>query len=306
MDANVNLIWFKGAIRPRNECLINVLSPSAQFGLSVFEGVRCYYNNDTQKLYAFRLECHIKRLSESCKLIGIPFEFTIEQIRLYIKDVVQENTLMEDIAVRITLFIDEEGTWSSCIKPELFIAPVKKNRKIIESITGQKACITSWQRISDNILPPRIKAGANYINSRYAMLQAINDGYDTPIFMGIDGKISEGPGSCLFIVRDSVLITPTVSQSILESITRDTIITIARDVLKLDVIERAVDRTEVYLADEVFLCGTAAEITPIVVVDRFVIGSGLPGILSLKLLQCYHKAVTQSLEGYESWAESIL
>lgn len=157
--------------------------------------------------------------------------------------------------------------------------------------------MSSWQRINDNVLPPRAKAGANYINGRYAFLQARSDGYDLPIFLGNDGKVSESSGACIFMITGKKLITPPVTASILESITRGIIMEIAID-LNFEVEERVIDRTELYLAEEIFLCGTAAEITPITKIDRFLLNDGKNGTITLKLLEEYINVCTGTNEQY--------
>lgn len=161
-----------------------------------------------------------------------------------------------------------------------------KARTNLDKVPALKACISSWERIHDNALPPRAKVGANYINGRYAHLQARQDGYDLPIFLGRDGKVAEGAGACLFMVRNGQLVTPPTTSSVLESITRDTIMVLAREA-GVVVVERLVDRTELYLADEVFLCGSAAEISPIVSVDGYALGNSLPGPITVSLLKAY-------------------
>lgn len=295
-----NLIWCRGEVLPESKALVSVLSPTAQFGMNVFEGIRCYWNSDQNKLYAFRLKEHISRLFDSCYLMGLKPPYQHEQIVSYLKEIILRNDFVGDIAVRLTIFGDGKGTWNTSEPLDMFIAPMKKNRTDPVQVKGLSACISSWRRINDNNLPPRAKVGANYINGRYAHLQAKKDGYDLPIFMGDDGKISEAAGACLFIVKNNCLITPTKTSSILEGITRDTLIVLADD-LGIKVTERSIDRTELYLADEVFLCGSAAEITPITQIDKFEIGSGRPGVHTITLLKDYLDIVSGEKNRHSGW-----
>lgn len=182
----------------------------------------------------------------------------------------------------------------------MFIAPMAKSRTRLDKVPALRACISSWERINDNALPPRAKVGANYINGRYAHLQARHDGYDLPIFLGMDGKVSEGAGACLFMVRDGHLVTPPTTSSVLESITRDTIIVLAGEA-GMTVLERPIDRTELYLADEVFLCGSAAEISPIVSVDGYVLGEGKPGPVTMSLLNTYLAVTSGENPAHPEW-----
>jgi branched-chain amino acid aminotransferase len=295
-----NFIWIRGSIIRQSDATVNVLSPMAQFGLNVFEGVRCYWNNDNGVLYAFRLKEHLDRLMQSCRLIRLLPPYTPKQIEGFMIESIKANKFQVDTAIRITIFGDGQGTWNSCDSVSMFIAPMVKNRTRLDKLVGLKACISSWQRINDNTLPPRAKVGANYINGRYAHLQARHDGYDLPIFLGSDGKIAEGAGACLFIVRNGQLVTPPFTSSVLESITRDTIICIARN-NNIDVVERPLDRTELYLADEVFLCGSAAEVSPIVSVDGFVLGEGTPGKITTWLLMSYLAITSGESSCYSEW-----
>lgn len=281
-----NLIWIRGEIIPQSQAVVNVLSPMAQFGLNVFEGIRCYWNEEKGDLYAFRLKEHLERLMLSCRLVRLPSPYSTEQIELFLATTIQANDFRTDTAVRMTLFGDGQGTWNTCQPVSLFIAPMLKARTNLDKVPALKACISSWERIHDNALPPRAKVGANYINGRYAHLQARQDGYDLPIFLGRDGKVAEGAGACLFMVRNGQLVTPPTTSSVLESITRDTIMVLAREA-GVVVVERLVDRTELYLADEVFLCGSAAEISPIVSVDGYALGNSLPGPITVSLLKAY-------------------
>ncbi|MBU5636060.1 branched-chain amino acid transaminase [Geomonas sp. Red69] len=297
-------IWFKGSIVPVADAKINVLSPTSQFGLNVFEGIRCYWNEEQQQLYAFRLQEHFDRLLNSCKLIGFSCPYALGQLREYFLETIRFNSYRQDVAVRMTLFIDGEGSWNSVAPVEMFIAPIAKSRTDVTNLKGLSACVSSWDRIGDNCLPPRIKAGANYINGRYGHLEARRNGYDVPIFLASNGKVSEGAGACLFIVRNGQLITPSLTSSVLESITRNTILDLALE-MNLRVCEREVDRTELYIADEVFLCGSAAEVTPITSIDRVPVGQGLPGELTVKMLDLYLDVVSNKSPQHGGWLTKV-
>ena len=299
-----NLIWLRGEIVQESRALVNVLSPMAQFGLNVFEGVRCYWNESKRELYAFRLQEHLSRLMQSCRLMRLVPPYSPEQIEDYLRMVIGSNEFCVDTAVRITIFGDGRGTWHTCEPLSMFIAPMKKPRTDVMRVPAYRACISSWRRISDNVLPPRAKVGANYINGRYAHLQARHDGYDLPIFQGEDGKISEGAGACLFMVRDGKLVTPTTTSSVLESITRDSIIQLAR-ALSIEVLERSIDRTELYLADEVFMCGSAAEVSAISSVDGYVLGDGRPGQITQTLLGEYLAVASGEDARFPEWRTAV-
>ncbi|MDE6091310.1 MAG: branched-chain amino acid transaminase [Duncaniella sp.] len=305
-DVTNRLIWFKGQIINVNDAFINVLAPTSQFGLNVFEGIPCYWNGEAKQLYAFRLEDHYKRLLKSAKLIQLECPYTSENFKTALVDVVKANEYDENLSVRHTLFVDGFGSWGSEGPVEMFVAPIPRGRTSAEyNKKGLNCCVTSWRRISDSNLSPRVKCGANYINSRVGQREALRNGYDTCIFLNEFGKVAEGPGSCLFIIKDGVLITPQLTDSVLESITRDSVIQLAKDELGLRVEERTIDRTELYLADEAFLCGSAMEITPIYSIDRYPIGSGEQGEITKKIHILYIDAARGRLASRKNWLTPI-
>ena len=301
---NNRLIWLNGEIVKVEDAKINVLAPTAQFGANVFEGIRCYWNDERQELYAFRLNDHYKRLLNSMKMFRMEMKFTIDDFKNALLEVVTANGYKEDIAVRQTVFVDGFGSWFAEGPIGMFVAPIPKGRTLVEGKKGYSACVSSWERISDRNLSPRVKVGANYINSRMAQLEAKQNGYDTAIFMNNQGKISEGPGSCIFIVRDGILYTPLLTDSVLESITRDTVIKIAKDFLNITVIERSIDRTELYIADELFLCGSAMEIVKIVKIDGYSLENNNFTITD-KLTIMYLNIVRGKVRFNDDWITSI-
>ncbi|MCK9478954.1 MAG: branched-chain amino acid transaminase [Firmicutes bacterium] len=299
------LIWLDGKIVPLHEATINVLSPTSQFGANVFEGIRCYWNEEEGQLYAFRLAEHYKRLKNSMKIFQMEDKYPIDLLKQSLIDVVKANNYKEDIAVRQTVFIDGLGSWSSKGPVNMFVAPIAKHRSDLTMNKGMRCCVSSWERISDRNISPKVKVGANYINSRMAQIEALNNGYDSAIFMNNQGKVSEGPGSCIFIVRDGKLLTPPITASILESITRDTVLELAKEYLKIEVAERDIDRTELYVCDEIFLCGSAIEIAPVTNVDGIDISCAKPGDLTKAIHKIYIKAVTGKISAYKRWLTSI-
>lgn len=299
-------IWLKGEILDVNDAMVNVLSPTSQFGLNVFEGIPCYWNDDEKQLYAFRLDDHYDRLIRSAKLIQFDLRYTKDDFKKALIDTVKANEYDENLSVRQTLFVDGFGSWGSEGPVEMFVAPIPRGRTSAEyNKKGLNCCITSWRRISDENLSPRIKCGANYINSRVGQREALRNGYDTCIFLNEVGKVAEGPGSCFFMIRGNQLITPRLTDSVLESITRDTVIKLAVNELGMEFVERTIDRTEVYMADEAFLCGSAMEVTPIYTVDKYTIGTGEQGPWTKKIHIKYLEAAQGKLEKYQDWLTPI-
>lgn len=298
-------IWFKGEILDVNDAKINILAPTSQFGLNVFEGIPCYWNDEEKQLYAFRLNDHYDRLFRSVKLIQLDCKYTKNDMVKAFTDVIKANEYDENLSVRQTLFVDGFGSWGSDGPVDMFVAPIPRGRTSAEyNKKGLNVCVTSWRRISDENLSPRIKCGANYINSRVGQREALRNGYDTCIFLNEFGKVAEGPGSCFFIVKNGTVITPQLTDSVLESITRDTIIKIAKD-KGYPVVERTIDRTELYTCEEAFLCGSAMEITPVLSIDKSVIGAGDTGRITKELHLAYLDAVRGKLEQYKNWVTPI-
>lgn len=298
-------IWLKGEILDVNDAKINVLAPTSQFGLNVFEGIPCYWDETSQQLYAFRLKDHYARLIKSARLLQLDLKYTASDMKKALIDVIKDNEYKENLSVRQTLFVDGFGSWGSEGPVDMFVAPIPK-KKISKEYNkqGLNVCVTTWRRISEDMLSPRIKCGANYINSRMGQREALRNGYDTCVFMNVKGTVSEGPGSCLFIVKGNTLITPKFTDSVLESITRNTIIELGK-YLGYETEEREIDRTELYCCDEAFLCGSAMEITPVLSVDKYLVGNGEVGAITSKLHKAYLDAATGKIEKYRDWITPI-
>ena len=304
-DVANRFIWFKGEIINVNDAKINILAPTAQFGLNVFEGIPCYWNEHEKQLYAFRLDDHYDRLLRSARLIQINCPYTKDDFKKAFVDVIKANEYDENLSVRQTLFVDGFGSWGSAEPVDMFVAPIPKGKTSAEyNKKGLNCCVTSCRRISDTTLSPRIKCGANYINSRVGQREALRNGYDTCIFLNEVGKVSEGPGSCFFMVVNGTLITPMLTDSVLESITRDTIIKLAKTI-GIPVVERTVDRTELYTCDEAFLCGSAMEVTPILSIDKYVVGSGEAGKITIELHKAYLDAARGMNADLKDWVTPI-
>lgn len=304
-DVEHRRIWFKGEIIDVNDAKVNALAPTAQFGLNVFEGIPCYWNDEQKQLYAFRLDDHYNRLQKSARLLQIDCPYSKDELKRSLVDVIKANEYDENLSVRQTLFVDGFGSWGSDGPVEMFVAPIPRGRTSAEyNKKGLDVCVTSWRRISEEMLSPRIKCGANYINSRVGQREALRNEYDTCLFLNEAGKVAEGPGSCFFMVKDGVLITPQLTDSVLESITRNTIIKIAQ-YMDIPILERTIDRTELYTCDEAFLCGSAMELTPILSIDRYKISTDGVGEITRKLHKSYLDVVRNKIDIYKEWVTAI-
>lgn len=291
-------IFFKDRFVRQSKARIPVLSASAQFGLNVFEGIRIYKQD---AFFVFRLKEHLKRLKNSMQEIGFEIDVVTEQKFIeVVNELIVLNELDQDFSLRITYLVDEIDSWSSVKPPVFFIAPLIKPRNP-EKNFYKTAALTETRRISSDAMNVKVKCGANYINGRYALLEAKSKGADLPILCNKDGFISESSGACVFAIKGSTIMTPSLDCDILESITRDTVIQIfsAHD---YKVEEKYITESELRSSDEIFLCGSAAEITPIKLLEKsnFRIGE-----LTKFISNEYRLAITNKRYTEYSWTTKV-
>lgn len=298
----IKLVTINGNLMPLKDAKVSITAPGLSYAALVFEGIRAYWNEEHQQLYIFRLEEHLYRFINSMKLLKFIDYPNISSIKADILKNIQANNYKEDIYIRLQGYIDEWGEMAVRTPVSTSIVSYPRPRAIAFT-EGKKFTVSSWQRLDDNASPPRIKASANYLNSRLASIQAKESGYDGGIMLGANGKVSEGPGGCIFLIRNGNLITPSITSGILESITRDSILEIA-ETLKLNFETRDVDRTELYIADEIFYCGTGQEIMPILSVDKMLAGDGMPGKITKMLQNEFTEIVRGNNPNFKNWISS--
>ena len=274
----------------------------------VFEGIRGYWNSEEEQLNIFHLELHMERLLRSMKVMRMTSPWSVAELKCAIVELVQANQFRDDIYVQPLAYFGGSTTPGYLPVSERPGDITIFNRQI-GSVLGSGhtvSCgVSSWTRISDNVMPPRVKAIANYQNSRYVADESSRHGYDFGIILNLQGKVSEISYACVYIVRDGVAITPPVSAGILESITRDVVRKLFQDELGVPVVERDVDRTELYIADEVFICGTGAELQAVGSIDGYTIGDGGMGPVVTKLEQVFHDIVRGKDLRYPEWRTGI-
>jgi branched-chain amino acid aminotransferase len=301
-------VWWDGKLVPWEEATVHITQMHWTAVAAIFEGIMSYWNEDEEELYVFRLDSHLQRFFRSQKLMRMRQDYTVQQLTDAITELLRANEHRGDTYVFPYAYPGGGARFRALASAEPSPAQISITTRPSASHLLKRqhshACTSTWTRISDNVMPPRIKNIANYRNSQLASAEAAINGYDTPILLNTQGHVAEGPGACVMMVRDGKLVTPTGTDSILESITRAAIMELATD-LGIPVVERPVDRTELYIADEVFMCGTAAEITPVVSVDRYTVGTGDQGPVTSQLEQTLHDIMRGKDTRYASWVTPV-
>lgn len=302
--AHPRFLSFNGEVVPYQDAKVHVLTPGFKYGVGVFEGLRAYWNSKQSELYIFRLREHLDRLQYSMRVMRYEHQLTDEMFRRGILELIRANELREDLHIRLLVWVDGDGEMQVAGPIGWMIAALQRPpNPLVQS--GINVCVSSWQRISDNSMPARVKATSNYVNGRLAGMQAKRDGYDNVLFLTQQGHVAESTASCFFMVCKGRLVTPSVTSSILESITRATVMDLAAGITQQITLERDLDRTEIYGADEAFLCGTAQEIVPILSLDGIPIGTGQPGPLTRRLQQRYFALVHGETDDHADWLTPV-
>ncbi len=294
-------IWFDGKYVTSEKAKVPVTTHAIHYGTSIFEGIRGYWNSEN--LYIFRLADHLKRFRNSGKFYSISLSFSDDQISNAIVNLCRKNGIRQSCYIRpfyfvgqygINLHVNEKSPTHVAIYTALFGDLFDKN--------GITTCVSSWRKFSDATTPTQAKMGGNYLNSILATQECKRNGFDEAILLDLKGNVSEAPGENIFLVRDEQLLTPPISSSALDGITRDTIITLAHDMGYKTIIKK-IPKSELYLADEIFLTGTAAEITPIIKIDHKKIGK--VGKITKSMMTAYNDVVMNKNDKYSNWLTAV-
>jgi branched-chain amino acid aminotransferase len=298
-------IWHNGQFIPWNDAKIHVLSHVVSYGSSVFEGIRCYATPGGPAV--FRLRDHVRRIVDSAKIYRMEVPYTIEQLSDALCDLVRVNR-MNACYLRPIVFrgYGNMGVFPGDNPVEVYLACWEWGRYLGEEALseGVEVCVSSWNRMAPNTLPALSKAGANYMNSQLIKMEAVADGYDEGIALDTAGYVSEGSGENIFVVRDGKVFTPPLSASVLLGVTRDSVIRLAQD-QGIPVIETLIPREMLYIADEVFFSGTAAEITPIRTVDHIQVGHGRRGPITERLQKEFFSILDGSKPDRYGWLTAV-
>jgi branched-chain amino acid aminotransferase len=298
--------FFRGEFVPLHEANINVMTHGFNYGTAVFEGIRAYWNADEEQLYALELIAHYERIHSSARVLMMEVRQSPQELAEITVELLRRDGLREDAYIRPLVYKSSEiiGVRLHNLDADITIFAVPFGH-YIDTEGGIRAQISSWRRTDDNAIPARGKITGAYVNGALAKSEAQLNGFDEAIVLTADGHVSEGSAENLFIVQRGALVTPAVSDNILEGITRRRLIAMAREELGIETTERSVDRTELYAADEVFLCGTGAQISPVIEIDRRKIGTGRAGTITRELSQRYFDAVRGKLPAYRDWLTPV-
>lgn len=302
---NESYVFYNGKIIDEGEVSISIRSKLVNYGLGCFEGIRAYWDEESQQLYGFRLKEHYERLLQSCKALYINIPYTVSELCAYTVELLKKNDFKTTVYIRPLAYKGAEVLNPTLLDEDNRLLIYCEPMGNFSGKTEVRVSVTSWQRIRDNMLPPRTKATAAYLNSALASLEVLRNGYDEAIFLTDSGNVCEGPGENIFIVKKGKLITPPPSDNILEGITRETIMTLAGEELGMEVVERSISRTELYSAQEAFFSGTAMEVLSIVEVDRRIIGTGKQGEVCKSLKKLFFEITAGKNPKYMDYCTPI-
>ncbi len=299
--------FFKGAVVPIDEAKVSVMTHALHYGTAVFEGIRGNWNEEQGKMFIFRMREHYERLIRGCNILLLDIPYTADQLCDITVDLVERNGHQTDIYIRPLAYKSAE------VVANLKLQELASDFTLITVPFGNylgtdilRCCTSSWRRVDDNMIPTQIKSAGIYVNSLLAKTEATLAGFDEAIILNQDGHVSEGSGENVFMVSGGKLHTPRIEDNVLPGITRETIIQLAQVELGIEVVERSIDRSELYLCDEVFLSGTAAHLTPVVELDCRPIGNGEPGPVSLALQKLYFDTVVGRNPKYLHWCTTVV
>lgn len=298
--------YFEGKIVPYSQAKIGVMTHGLNYGTGAFAGVRGYWNAERKQLYIFRPLDHFKRFLNSARILRSTLSIQPEELVEITTELLRKEAYREDCYIRPLYYKAEEaiGVRLHDLRDEITIFAIPFTRYIPNDTTTH-VTFSSWRRVSDNAIPPRGKITGAYVNSALIKSDAFYAGFDEALVLNDDGHVSEGSAENFFMVRSGTLITPPLSDNILEGITRRSIMTLAREELGLEVVERPIDRTEVYICEEAFLTGTAVQLAAVTRVDHRPVGNGTMGEVTTRLRELYDRALRGNLPGYENWNHAV-
>ncbi len=299
------LVYFNGRFEKESQARIPLLTHALQYGTGVFEGIRAYYDSSTRESLLFRAQDHFERMQRNVTFLNMTLPADVAHLADVAAQVVRLNAFTTDVYLRPIAFKSASRIGVLLPPGESFAILAVPMGEYLDTRKGLHCGVSSWRRLQDNSIPCQAKICGAYVNSALAAQEARDRGFDEAIMLNGEGRVAEGSAMNIFIVREGRLLTPDASQGILEGITRDTVITMAREYLDIMTEMRGIDRAELYIADEVFLCGTAAQVAPVTRIDGRAVGKGVPGPLTLEIQRLYEKAVRGALPEHRLWVSPV-
>ncbi|MFN2226279.1 MAG: branched-chain amino acid transaminase [Anaerolineae bacterium] len=298
--------FFEGKFVVIEEAKVSIMTHALNYGTGCFEGIRAYWNAEAEQLYVFRLKEHFERMHRSCRILRIDLPYSVEELCELALGLLRREGYRQDVYIRPLAYKAEEviGVRLHDLRDGFAMFAVPFGR-YIEKEEGAHVCISSWQRVDDNATPARAKITGAYINSAFSKTDAMLSGYDEALVLTATGHISEGSAENFFMVRDGDLVTPPVTSNILEGITRDTIMTLAQEEMGLRTIQRSVDRSEIYICEEAFLCGTGVQVAAITHIEHRPVGTGTIGPIVSRLRELYFDVVRGKNPKYRPWCTPV-
>ena len=297
--------FMNGKMVEADKAMIPVRTHAFLYGTAVFEGIRAYWNEEEKQLYVFRAPEHYERLLRSAKIMYMKSPYTVEEHCKYTVELLKKNGYKQDAYMRPTLYKSAQKVGPGLYDNEdSYMIISNKMGDYIDTSKGLKVCVSSWRRNSDNAIPPRAKVAGSYANAALIKTDAHNAGFDDAVVLDEAGQVTEGSAMNLFLVQNGKLVTTMKTDNILVGVTRNTIIELAKD-LGIETEERAIDRTELYISDEAFYCGTGAQISPIVSIDNRDLGDGKVGPISKELQKLYFDVVRGKVAKYKHWCMPV-
>jgi branched-chain amino acid aminotransferase len=295
-------VFFAGDFVRYHDAKLGLMTHALHYGTAVFEGIRAYWNPEKEQLYLLQAAAHYDRMQRSANVMRMKLPYTTEELVNFTLELLRRNQFKSDVYVRPLLYTSSEeiGVRLHNLDRGFFIYATPFGN-YVEIEGGIRCMVSTWRRVPDQALPARAKISGAYAQSALAKSEAIEAGYDEAIVLSVDGHVSEGSAENLFMLKDGVFATPPVTDDILEGVTRQLLIKMIKDELNLDVFERSIDRTELYTCDELLLCGTGAQISPVVEVDRRPVGNGKVGEFTQELQNIYFNAVRGDTPKYKDW-----
>ena len=295
-------VFYEGDFARYQEVKLGLMTHALHYGTAVFEGIRAYWNDKNSQLFLLEAAAHYERMKRSANVMRMTLPYSTEELVNFTLELLRRNGFKSDVYVRPLLYTSSEeiGVRLHNLDRSFFIYAIPFGN-YVEIDKGIRCMVSSWRRVPDQALPARAKITGSYAQAALAKSEAVENGFDEAIVLAVDGHVSEGSAENLFMLKDGTFITPPVTDDILEGVTRQLLIKVIRDELNLEVLERSIDRTELYTCDELLLCGTGAQISPVIEVDRRPVGNGKVGEFTQELQNIYFGAVRGETPKYRDW-----